>query len=112
MDLARFDVALTEDRLLSPASRLAMWSAGRSPSAAVLPYGLGWFVQEYGGERLLWHSGLWEGAYSALYLKAPTRHLTLILLANSEGLKWDNGLDEAAADWSPFVAAFLAAFQR
>src|SRR3990172_6242748 len=86
MDLARFDVALTEDRLLSPTSRHAMWSAGRSPSGAVLPYGLGWFVQEYGDEPLFWHSGRWEGAYSALYLKAPTRLLTLILLANSDRL--------------------------
>lgn len=110
MDLARFDIALSEGRLISPASRHVMWSAGRSPAGAVLPYGLGWFVQEYGGEPLLWHSGLWEGAYSALYLKAPTRHLTLILLANSDGLNWGNGLDEAAVHRSPFVAAFLAAF--
>ncbi len=112
MDLARFDVALTQGRLLSPASLHAMWSAGRSPSGMVLPYGLGWFVQEYVDEPLLWHSGLWESAYSALYLKAPTRHLTLILLANSDGLNWDNGLDEAAVHRSPFVTAFLAAFPR
>ncbi len=112
MDLARFDVALTQGRLLTGASRHAMWSAGRSPSGAVLPYGLGWFVQEYGGEPLIWHSGLWEGAYSALYLKAPARHLTLILLANSDGLRWENGLEEAAVQRSPFVTAFLAAFPR
>ena len=112
MDLARFDVALGAGRLLSENSRHAMWSAGRSPSGAALPYGVGWFVQEHGGELLLWHSGLWEGAYSALYLKAPARHLTLILLANSDGLNWVNGLDEAAVHRSPFVAAFLAAFPR
>ena len=112
MDLARFDIALSEGRLLSPASQRAMWTAGVAPSGAVLPYGLGWFVQEFGGERLLWHSGLWDGAYSALYLKAPNRRLTLILLANSDGLKWDNGLDEAAVHRSPFVAAFLEAFPR
>ena len=110
MDLARFDIALASGRLLSLASRQAMWSAGRSPAGAVLPYGLGWFVQAYGDEPLLWHSGLWEGAYSALYLKAPARHLTLILLANSDGLNWDNGLDEAAVQRSPFVQAFLSTF--
>lgn len=112
MDLARFDVALTEGHLLSPASQQAMWSAGRSPSGEVLPYGLGWFVEAYADELLIWHSGLWEGAYSALYLKAPTRHLTMILLANSDGLNWNNGLDEAAVHRSPFAAAFLAAFPR
>lgn len=112
MDLARFDIALDQGRLISTASRAAMWSAGRSPSGSALPYGLGWFVQDFGDEKLLWHTGLWDGAYSALYLKAPSRRLTLILLANSEGLNWGNGLDEATAHRSPFVAAFLAAFPR
>jgi CubicO group peptidase (beta-lactamase class C family) len=112
MDLARFDVALAGGRLLTMPSMRAMWTAGRSPSGAVFPYGLGWFVQEHGGQTLLWHSGLWEGAYSALYLKAPARRLTLILLANTDGLRWDNDLDEAAVHRSPFVAAFLEAFPR
>lgn len=111
-DLARFDVALGDGRLLTPESRRAMWAAGRSPAGAARPYGLGWFVQEYRGEPLVWHSGLWEGKYSALYLKAPARNLTLILLANSDGLRWDNGLDEAAVERSPFAAAFLDTYPR
>lgn len=112
MDLARFDIALTQGRLLSARSRELMWTPGRSPSGAVLPYGLGWYVQEYQGETLLWHSGLWEGAYSALYLRLPQRRLTLILLANSDGVWWNNGLDEAAVHRSPFAAAFLGGFPR
>lgn len=112
MDLARFDIALTQGKLISSESKRVMWTAGRSPSGAVLPYGLGWFVKEHSGEPLLWHTGLWEGAYSALYLKAPTRHLSLILLANSDGLRWDTALDEAVVERSPFAAAFLKAFQR
>ena len=112
MDLARFDIALAQGRLISEASRRAMWTAGRSPAGEALPYGLGWFVQSHRGEPLVWHTGLWEGAYSALYLKAPRRRLTLILLANSDGLNWGNGLDEATVERSPFAAAFLAAFPR
>lgn len=112
MDLARFDIALSAGRLISPESRRAMWRAGRSPDGRVLPYGLGWFVEEEGGETLRWHTGLWEGAYSALYLRAPARGMTLILLANSDGLNWDNALDEAAVRRSPFAAAFLEAFPR
>jgi hypothetical protein len=61
---------------------------------------LGWFVASPKGERLIWHTGLWEGAYSALYLKAPDRGLTLILLANSDGLRWESRLDEAAIERS------------
>lgn len=111
-DLAWFDIALTRGRLLQPESIRAMWTPGRSPSGAPLPYGLGWFLAAPFGEPLVWHTGLWEGAYSALYLKSPTRRLTLILLANSDGLRWETRLDEAAIERSPFATAFLAAFPR
>ncbi|MDB4908243.1 MAG: hypothetical protein JWO05_3027 [Gemmatimonadetes bacterium] len=109
-DLARFDVALASGRLLSPASRAIMWRPGVGPDGSVLPYGVGWFVKSLEGERLLWHSGLWEGAYSALYLKVPSRGLTMILLANSDGLQWASRLDEAVVERSPFARALLAAF--
>jgi CubicO group peptidase (beta-lactamase class C family) len=112
MDLARLDIALSQGRLLSPASLAAMWTPGRAPDGEPLPYGLGWFVAAPYGEQLVWHTGLWEGAYSALYLKVPARRLTLILLANSDGLQWETRLDEAAVERSPFARAFLEAFPR
>lgn len=59
---------------------------------------------------MVWHTGLWEGKYSALYLKVPNRKLTLILLANGDGLTWESGLDEAAVERSPFATEFLNAF--
>ena len=93
MDLARFDIALTNDRLLAPAARAALWLPARTPSGVELPYGLGWFLGSLGGRRLAWHTGLWEGRYSALYLKvlsdAPAERLTFILLAISDGLQWE-----------------------
>ncbi len=111
LDLARFDVALDEGRLLSDASKAEMWRPGRSPSGAVLPYGIGWYAEEVQGRRVVWHSGWWEQAYSALYLKLPDERLTLILLANSEGLWWGKPLDAAQVDGSPFAAAFLRRFR-
>ncbi len=112
MDLARFDVALTAGRLLSAASRAEMWTPTVTAAGDTMPYSLGWFVKDIAGERLLWHTGLWEGAYSALYLKVPDRQLTLVLLANSDGLGWDSRLDEAEPLRSPFVRAFLEAFKK
>ncbi|HEX2206117.1 MAG TPA: serine hydrolase domain-containing protein [Longimicrobium sp.] len=111
-DLARFDVALDEGRLISGPSKAEMWRPGRSPSGAVLPYGIGWYVQDVDGRRLVWHSGWWEKQYSALYLKLPDERLTLILLANSEGLWWENPLDAAQVERSPFAAAFLRRFRK
>lgn len=111
-DLARFDIALDAGRLISASSREAMWTPTRSPDGRPFPYGLGWFVREVRGETLVWHTGLWEGAYSALYLKVPARGVTLILLANSEGLQYPTPLDEARIEQSPFAMAFLDALPR
>lgn len=110
LDLARFDVALDRGALLSPGSRAAMMTPARSPDGEALPYGLGWFVQEHEGETLVWHSGWWEDAYSALYLKVPERNLTFIVLANGEGVWWGNPSDEAAVERSDFAQAFLRTF--
>ena len=114
MDLARFDIALSNGRLLSPEWRAKLWAPARTSSGAALPYGLGWFLAEYNGRHLAWHTGLWDGQYSALYLKVlgDTRdeRLTLVLLANSDDLQWKSRLDEAAIERSPYAAAFLAAF--
>jgi CubicO group peptidase (beta-lactamase class C family) len=110
LDLARFDIALDQGLLISAASREAMMTPTRSNSGEVLPYGIGWYVQEYQGQQLVWHSGWWEDAYSALYLKIPGLDLTFIALANSEGLWWDNPLDKAEVDRSDFAQAFMKAF--
>lgn len=112
MDLARFDIALMTDRLISAASRRDMWSPTVTPHGERLPYGVGWFLGQLDGRRVAWHTGLWEGQYSALYLKVlsdvPAERFTLILLANSDGLQWPTRLDEAAIERSPFARAFFA----
>jgi len=102
-DLARFDISLDSNELVSESSRAEMWD----PAAPGVPYGIGWFVDEVLGEQAVWHTGLWEGAYSALYLKVLSRDATLILLANSDGLRWPGRLDEAGLERSPFARAFF-----
>jgi len=68
-------------------------------------------VQEYKGENLIWHAGWDEKAgFTALYLKVPERNLTLILLANSEGMWWGNPLDKAEVEKSVFAQSFLNHF--
>ncbi len=110
LDLAKFDVALDQGMLISAESRAAMMAPMPSSNGKALPYGLGWYVQEYQGHTLVWHSGWWEDAYSALYLKIPALDLSFILLANSEGVWWDNPLDRAEVQRSKFAQTFLRAF--
>lgn len=110
IDLARFDMALDRGELLSPEAREAMFAPTRTKDGAAQPYGVGWWVQTHEGRTLLWHSGWLPDAYSALYLKVPEARRSLIVLANSEGVWWDNPLDEAAVHTSPFAQAFLETF--
>jgi CubicO group peptidase (beta-lactamase class C family) len=108
-DLARFDHALDDpDALLETATMATMW---RVPAAGSgVPTGLGWFVQVYNGRRLVWHFGLSPGAFSSLILKVPEENLTLILLANSDGLTAPFGLSQGDVTASLYARLFLRLF--
>jgi len=105
-DLARFDAALDSDLLLDETRALA-WSPVIAPNGATLPTGLGWFVQNYRGERLVWQFGEIPNAYSSLVLKIPSRRLTFILLANSDGLNSSFQLETGDVTRSLFATLFL-----
>ena len=88
-DLARFDIALDDNALIGQNLRSVAWTNVTTSAGAPLPTGLGWFVQTYNGERLIWQFGSIRDVGSALLLKVPSRDITLILLANSDGLAPD-----------------------
>jgi CubicO group peptidase (beta-lactamase class C family) len=108
-DLARYDEALEGRYLLRDATLQTMWS-NVSASGAVRPTGLGWFVQSYNGVQLIWHFGLAPDAYSSLILKVPAKRLTLILLANSDGLSAPFDLSQGDVTASLFASTFLRLF--
>jgi CubicO group peptidase (beta-lactamase class C family) len=86
VDLAKLDAALDANTLLPAATKELMFTPTVSTSGHNLPYGLGWFTQQYRGTRLIWHYGLWPPSISSLFLKLPDEGLTLIVLANTDGL--------------------------
>ncbi|MEZ5288976.1 MAG: serine hydrolase domain-containing protein [Vicinamibacterales bacterium] len=108
-DLARFDAALDDEVLLRRESLSVAWTPANF-SGAPLPTGLGWFVQNYQGEKLIWQFSHIPGAYSGLILKMPARRLTLIMLANSDGLSTGANLEQGDVTASPFVKIFLRLF--
>ena len=99
-DLARLDNALNV--LLSSSTLSAAWS-----STGGLPTGLGWFVQHYNDETVVWHFGLARDAYSSLILKIPGKGVTLILLANSDRLSAPYSLENGDVTQSLFARLFL-----
>ncbi len=106
-DLANFNSALDDDGLLiTAAARAAMQERG----SANTPTGLGWFVQTYNNQRVVWHFGNIPNAFSSLMIRIPGRDLTLILLANSDGLTAPFALDQGDVTASLFARLFLRTF--
>jgi CubicO group peptidase (beta-lactamase class C family) len=105
-DLARFDMGLRFNVLLRPETQLRAWT----PVSFGFPTGLGWFVQTYKGTPVVWQFGVIPDAYSSLLLKLPARGLTLILLANSDGLSPTPALERGDVTASIFARAFLRVY--
>jgi len=110
LDLAKFDVAMDRNLVVTQESKAAMFTPTISNSGRPLPYGLGWFVQYHNDVKLVWHYGHAPKAYSSLILKVPAKALTLILLANSDGLSGPFRLGAGNVLRSPFAVAFLSLF--
>lgn len=108
-DLARFDAALDDEDLLPRDLLSVAWNNVTTSSGAPLPSGLGWFVQNHNGERLIWHFGVTNGAASSLLIKVPRRNLTLILLANADSLS-PPSISEGDVTVSLFAKLFLRLF--
>jgi len=108
-DLAQFDQALDSNLLLRDSTQQIAWTNAATAGVA-LPTGLGWFVQNYEGERLVWHFGSAPDAYSSLMLRIPRRRLTLIMLANSDGLTAPFSLADGDVTSSLFARTFLRLF--
>ncbi len=106
-DLAKFDKALIPPLLLTEDTLNVAWTPVTSSTGTVLPTGLGWFVQSYRGEPVVWNFGYVPNAYSSLMVKLPARGLTFILLANSDRLSAPFFLASGDVTRSVFATLFL-----
>jgi CubicO group peptidase (beta-lactamase class C family) len=111
-DLARFDLALKRRQLLRGSTLSSAWQAPIGRGGERLPHGVGWFVQRYNGETIVWQFGVGDNASSSLVIMVPSRGLSLVLLANSSGLVRPFALDEGDLTASPFGRLFLGLLVR
>ena len=93
-------------------SAMAAWEPVVGRTGHPLPHGIGWFVQTYRGERIVWQFGVGRNASSSMIVSVPGRGLTLVLLANSSGLVQPFALANGDLTVSPFGRVFLALFLR
>ena len=106
-DYAQFDLGLKKGQLLGLDTLSTAWNppGGR-------PHALGWFVQNYNGEKVVWSFGQGDNASSSLVIILPARSLTLVMLANSDGLSKSFNLANGDVLTSPFAKLFLELFTK
>ncbi len=78
-DLAKWDAALYDGRLLSAASLLLAFTPATATDDPAVRYGFGWRIT---GETL-WHSGETVG-FRNVIIRYPRRHFTVIVLTNRD----------------------------
>lgn len=111
-DLARFDAALRRGVIVQPESLAAAWTPPLDRNAQRLPHGIGWFVQNYNAERIVWQFGVSDNASSSIIITVPSRGVTMVLLANSSGLARPYQFGAGDVMVSPFARLFLSIFVR
>ena len=82
-DLARWDIALLQGRVLTAASMHDLWTAGQLADGTPVNYAMGFVPASLAGHREVWHNGLAPGAggycYNAIF---PDDELAVIVLSN------------------------------
>jgi CubicO group peptidase (beta-lactamase class C family) len=111
-DVAQFDLALRKGVLLRDETLASAWTGASGRLGQPLPHGMGWFVQSYKGERVVWQFGMTENGASSLMVTLPARGISMILLANSDGLVKPFALADGDVTLSPFARLFLGLFVR
>jgi len=61
----------------------AQFLASLNPDSHFYAYGLGFFLQDYAGTKVAWHSGHIDGMSAGLGL-VPSRHLGVVVLSNMD----------------------------
>jgi CubicO group peptidase (beta-lactamase class C family) len=106
LDFAQFDRGVRSGLLLHADTLAAAWQPPVGRNGA-LPHGYGWFVQGYNGEPIVWQFGAGSTS-SSLTITMPGRGITLILVANSDGLsKPIARLTAGDVTASPFAKMFF-----
>ena len=82
-DMARFEAAILNDKLIKPETRALMWTPLKLSDGSKDGYALGWGVGEIDGIADMGHSGGQQGT-STTFTIAPVQRDGVVVLANLE----------------------------
>lgn len=84
-DMARFEVAVLNNKLIKPATRELMWTPLKPSERDSHGYGLGWGTRNLEGVRYVGHDGGQQGT-STDFTIVPELRTGVVVLTNMEGL--------------------------
>jgi CubicO group peptidase (beta-lactamase class C family) len=109
-DMAKYIIAIDKSTLIDAETQQSAFSPQLLNSGSLSPYGLGWFVQEFEGTRLIWHYGFNPRIVSTLILYAPEQGMAFLVFANSDYLSQPFWLGLGDVMTSPAALAFVKYF--
>jgi len=94
-DMAKWEIALQTDRILTPASKKEMWTPVKLNGGSEYPYGFGWEIDYFPngigptGVPMIRHEGTIPG-FRPVYWRLPEQKLSVIVLSNLDRAGLDN----------------------
>lgn len=82
-DMARFAIALTENKLVGPESLAQMWTKPKTRDGKKSDYGFGFLLAEKNGSKRVFNDGSQAGTRTFLYMM-PTEKFAITLMTNLE----------------------------
>ena len=97
VDLAKWDAALHERKLLKPSSYELMWTPVKLNDGKPNKdgYGFGWFIHDDKGHHVIEHAGAWQG-FTANISRYVDDKMTIVVLTNLAGAKPEEITDHVA----------------
>ena len=83
LDLAKWDAALYGESILPQARLEQMWTPTPLAKGKIEQYGFGWSLETARGTKIVEHGGGIHG-FTTFIRRAPSKHLTVIVLTNSD----------------------------
>jgi CubicO group peptidase (beta-lactamase class C family) len=104
LDMAKWDAALSTDKLLKRTSLERMWTPVKLNNGETHDYGFGWSLTNVRGHRVVEHGGSWQG-FKAHISRYPEDGLTVIVFANLAQARVENITHAVAAIYKPELGA-------
>ena len=107
-DIIKFMQTCLNRDLASGEAYEAMFSPTLLRTKTPVNYGLGWFIEESQGQKVIWHNG-YGLASSGLIIMLPEKDLAFVLLGNSNRISspFPIGIPGIGIEESPFARIFL-----